>query len=240
MQKKNTRRTFFFSATALFVAIEIALGIALQVTSGRTVAACSFASVILACLFCTLFAKKSADYALTQAALVLTVCADYFLVWSEPQIHLPAMLFFLLAQLCYAARLYHMADRKERRAQWISRTALCLAVLIVTMSVLQEKTDALALVSMLYYANLILNLLFSCFRFRSRAFLAIGFLLFLLCDTVIGLDLMNAYLPIPEDALLYRIIRPGFNLAWMFYLPSQVLLALSLWPSRFENGSQKN
>lgn len=240
MQTKNTRRTFFSLATALFVAAEIALGAALQVTSGRTAAACSFASVILACLFFTLFAKKSADYVLTQSGLILTVCADYFLVWSEPQIKLPAMLFFLAAQLCYAARLYHMADQKERGAQWISRAALCLAVLIVTVSVLQKKTDALALVSMLYYANLILNLLFSCFRFRSRALLAIGFLLFLLCDTVIGLDLMNAYLPIPEDALLYRIIRPGFNLAWMFYLPSQVLLALSLCPSKFENGSKEN
>ena len=239
MQKKNTRRTLFILAVSLFVAVEIALGIALQVTSGRTAAACSFASVILACLFCAMFAETSADYVLTQTALILTVCADYFLVWSEPQIKLPAMLFFLLAQLCYAARLYHVAAPKERRTQWIFRAALSFTAVIVTVSVLRSNTDALALVSMLYYANLILNLLFSCFRFHSRTLLAIGFLLFLLCDTVIGLDLIHTYLPIPDDALLYRIIRPGFNLAWVFYLPSQVLLALSLWPQKMARKTGK-
>ena len=219
--------------TSVFVCAEIFLGIFLQVASGRAVNAASFGAIILACLFCLVSMEKSCEYAVTQIALVCTVCADYFLVWSSPIVQLPAMAFFLIAQLAYAYRLYLLADNRERAAQVISRAALSLIIVIVTWVVLKEGTDALSIVSMLYYVNLILNAVFAFCGFKCRKLLAIGFLLFILCDTVIGLEMMNAYLPIPDDAYLYKIIRPGFNLAWVFYLPSQVLLSLSMMPKRF-------
>ena len=147
---------------------------------------------------------------------------------------LPAMIFFLGAQILYAARLYLIAGKTERRVQLILRVALCAVIVGVTLVVLAKNTDALAIVSMLYYAQLILNVAFAFVKFHSRAMLAVGFLLFLLCDTVIGLDLINGYLPISPDALLYKIIRPGFNLAWVFYLPSQVVLSLSLLPKKLK------
>ena len=220
--------------TSVFVCAEIFLGIFLQLASGRAVAASSFISIILACLFCFVSLEKSYEYAFTQIALVCTVCADYFLVWSSPIVQLPAMVFFLVAQLMYASRLYLLAGKRERYAQIISRAVLSVIIVAVTVLVLKENTDALAIVSMLYYANLILNAVFAFCNFRCRKLLAIGFLLFILCDTVIGLDMMNAYLPIHSDSYLYKIIRPGFNLAWVFYLPSQVLLSLSMMPKKFK------
>ena len=66
------------------------------------------------------------------------------------------------------------------------------------------------------------------FLLLAIALLAIGLVLFLCCDTVIGLNMAKTYLPIPSDALLYRVINPGFDLAWACYLPSQVLITLSL------------
>ena len=36
----------------------------------------------------------------------------------------------------------------------------------------------------------------------------------------------GGYLPIAEGSALYSLLFSGFNLAWFFYLPSQVLLAL--------------
>lgn len=94
--------------------------------------------------------------------------------------------------------------------------------------VLGENTDALALVSLCYYANLVVNILAAFTRFRQRRLLSIGLVLFLLCDTVIGLQMANGvYLPIREGSLIHRIISVDFNLAWFFYLPSQVLIALS-------------
>ena len=234
MQKLFKSPPFWITVTALYVCVQTALGIALQVSDGRVINTCQFGAIILACLCCAVLAERSREYAFTQIALVCTVCADYFLVWSQPIKQLPAMLFFLCAQTAYAARLYLLAGKTERRVQLISRVALCAAIVGVTLVVLGQNADALAIVSMLYYAQLTLNVVFAFAKFRSRAVLAIGFLLFLLCDTVIGLDLINGYLPIPPDALLYKIIRPGFNLAWVFYLPSQVLLSLSLLTNKFK------
>ncbi len=235
MQKFLKSKRFWISLTAIYVCVQIALGVALQVTEGRVVVACQFGAIILACLFCAAFAEKSSAYAFTQLALVCTVCADYFLVWSQPMVQLPAMVFFLCAQIAYAARLYLLAGKCERRVQLILRIALSGVIVAVTAIVLGQSTDALAVVSMLYYVQLILNVVFAFVGFRSRAILAIGFLLFLCCDTVIGLDMINAYLPIPEDALLYKIIRPGFNLAWAFYLPSQTFLSVSLLQGKLKS-----
>ncbi len=235
MQKFLKSKRFWISLTALYVCVQIALGVVLQVSEGRAVVACQFGAIILACLFCAAFAEKSSAYAFTQLALVCTVCADYFLVWSQPMVQLPAMAFFLCAQIAYAARLYLLAGQGERRVQLILRIALSALIVAVTAIVLGQSTDALAVVSMLYYVQLILNVVFAFVGFRSRAILAIGFLLFLCCDTVIGLDMINAYLPIPEDALLYKVIRPGFNLAWAFYLPSQTLLSISLLPRKLKS-----
>ena len=105
---------------------------------------------------------------------------------------------------------------------------------------LGEKCDAVALVSMFYYANLILNAVFACISFGKNPLLAIGLVLFILCDTVIGLSLIDPYLTLPESSPIYAIIHPGFDLAWAFYLPSQALLAISLLPCRFKNTDNKS
>ena len=42
-----------------------------------------------------------------------------------------------------------------------------------------------------------------------------------------GAETVIRYLPIRESSLLYRILFMPFPLSWFFYLPSQVLIALS-------------
>ena len=109
---------------------------------------------------------------------------------------------------------------------WV-RLGLIAIALSVTVLVLQENTDALALVSLCYYANLIFNIVMTFLQFKSDKLFPIALVLFLLCDTVIGLQVAcGGYLPITEGSLLYRIIFMPFNLSWFFYLPSQVLISL--------------
>lgn len=216
-----------------FIAIELVLSVLLQTVGGRAGDAMRFGAIVFCCLFCLLFMERTPAYLLTQAALACTVGADYFLVWSRPMLQLPAMLFFLVAQSAYAVRLYMTDDSVVcRRWQRWSRPLLGVAVLFVTVIVLGTRTDALALVSMLYYATLVLNVIFACIGFKSNSLLALGLVLFLCCDTVIGLGMLDGYIPISPDALVYRVIHPGFDLAWAFYLPSQVLIVLSLWKKR--------
>lgn len=228
MRKKNPVPN---TAVLLFFAAEASLGLALQLAEGRAAAYLSYTVVVLACLFCALFARKEAAYLFTQLALILTLFADYFLVLARERQQTPAMFFFSAVQILYALRLYAAEQSPaRRRVQLYLRAGLSLAALGVTLLVLRQGADTLALLSMFYYANLVLNLALATLAGRGMRLMAAGLLLFLLCDTVIGLSFLGSYLPIAENSLLYDIISPDFNLAWAFYVPSQALLSVSAMP----------
>ncbi len=223
------RRKVLLWAVPLFLITETVLGILLQTVGGVATRVCSYAAVVLACLFCALFASRSAAYFLTQAALLCTVGADWFLVMCDPREQLPAMIFFSGTQIAYFLRLWLADPSHPRRTVHLSvRAALSVLALLVTALVLGEKTDALALVSMFYYVNLLLNVIFA-FLEEGISLLSVGLVLFALCDTLIGISCLDPYLPLPEDSFVWEIIHPGFDLAWAFYLPSQALLSMSLW-----------
>ncbi len=226
-------RPVLLSLSALFVGAEITLGILLQTVGGRISVHMRYGAVILACLFCLLFMAGTADYLLTQLALLCTVCADWFLVLPPSPVQLPGMLFFSVTQLAYFLRIY-LADESaaRRRLHLILRGGLTALVLLVTAAVLGRNTDAVALVSMFYYTNLAVNILFAFAEWKKHLLLALGLALFLCCDTVVGLAFLDGYFTIPTESLLYRIIHPGFDLIWAFYIPSQTLIALSLLPGR--------
>ena len=222
-------------STAAFVAVEILMGILLQTAGGRGKAEFSFLSVILACAFCFIFIEKSAAYLLTQTALIFTVCADYFLVWCDPQVKLTAMIFFSAVQLAYFGRLW-VEDEKGKRRLWHMgvRAGLSVGAVVLTLAVLGSAADAVAVVSMFYYANLITNAVFAFLNYKKNWLMGAGLVLFIFCDTVIGLSLLDGYIAMSPDAFIYKIIHPGFDLAWAFYLPSQIILAVSLLPARLK------
>lgn len=221
---------FFWCLPVAFFATEAILGLLLQIASnGEATRLYSYACVVLACLFCATFAARTPSYLFTQLALLLTVGADWFLVMREPREQLPAMLFFSGTQLAYFLRIYFSdGSALRRRVHLILRASVCLAVFLITLLVLGEGADAVALVSTFYYANLLLNIVFA-FLVGGVSFFSVGLVLFAMCDTIIGLACIDPYLSIPKDTLLWRMLFPGFDLAWAFYVPSQALLATSLW-----------
>lgn len=228
-------KKLLYALSALFFTVEAILGAVLQTTYGTPSDACRYAAVVLACLFSLALAEKSRAFLYTQTALVFTVAADYFLVLRPEAKQLPAMIFFSLAHIAYLLRLYNEDTGKTRNTvRLVTHAGLSLLVLIVTAAVLGENCDALALVSMFAFTNLALNTVFAQITLRKNPLIAVGLLLFLLCDTVIGLIFLKNYLPIPADSALYSILYPGFDLAWAFYLPAQALLAASLLPRRLK------
>ena len=226
-------KKLLIGTVAVFSAVEAVLGYFLQTVRGELVPYVCFASILLACLFCAVFAERSYAYLLTQLALVCTVCADYFLLITPVRQQLPAMIFFSVTQLAYFLRLYLCDENKKRRA-WHTgvRCAASAVAVAATIIVLGKSADAVATVSMFYYANLLTNIVFAFIRFERPGFFAVGLLLFAMCDALIGFAFLDGYLPIPSDSFIYEMIHPGFDLAWAFYLPSQTLLAISLLPRR--------
>ena len=230
----KSKKTLTYAAL-IFIAAEAALAILLQVTPSRTSEIISYSAIVLAALFFIIFAENSVPFFCTQIALFCTACADYFLVYSVEIRQIPAMILFSIAQIAYFLRLYlEDSNHKRKKTHIIIRIALSVTTIIVTLIILGNKCDAVALISMFYYANLILNAIFAFLDFRNNKLFAIGLLLFILCDTVIGLSLIDTYIPLSPDSAIYKIIHPGFNLAWAFYVPSQTLIAISLLPKRLK------
>ena len=221
----KNKKTLSYAAVG-FIAVEAALGIIIHTAGGNMP---RFISVVIACTFCLLFAERTWAYALTQTALICTVFADFFLLALPEMRQLPAMLFFSVTQIAYFLRIYLDDESKTRRTWHITaRAALSVIAVAATLLILGSAANAVAVVSMFYYANLIINVIFAFTDFKKSPALAIGLLLFSLCDAVIGLDFLDGYMTVPTDSFIYKIIHPGFDLAWGFYLPAQTLLALSL------------
>lgn len=207
--------------TIPFLILETILYILILTTGGQLLVLSSFISILL----CFLYSLFAGNNDLMKAGLFFTVCADFCLVVCTPIQQLWGMVFFTFTQSFYAAMLQRSSPNRMILTIRLGLTAIAAVIACI---ILKEKTDALALVSVCYYANLIMNFVESCTQFRFRKLLSVAFLLFILCDTVIGLQVASgSYLPIGEDSLIYRIIFSGFHLSWFFYLPSQVLLALS-------------
>ena len=219
MNRKNYDRVL----TAMFLAAEGVLYYFILTAGGRMLVISEYAGIVLCLMYALLHVGKGEW--LIQAGLLCTLGADFFLVVCSPLRQLPGMVCFLFAQGMYALWLHGHGGTKLQL--WL-RLGIAAAAMLATLLVLRENTDALALVSLCYYANLTVNLGISFTRFRERRLLSIGFVLFLLCDTVIGLQMANGvYFPIPEGSVIDRILSLDINLAWLFYLPSQVLIALS-------------
>jgi hypothetical protein len=224
----------------LFFAVETVLGILFQTEHGNG-AHLRYATVVLACLFCILFAEKSWEYLMLQLALITTVWADYYLVLPAAPNQLPGMIFFSLAQISYALSLSFTEKNPRRLHLWLCTRGILSAVAVAaTFAVLGKGADAVAVVSVFYYANLVLNIVIAWSQHPRRMIMAVGLTLFLCCDTVIGMAFLDDYLTISESSVIYRIIHPGFDLAWAFYLPSQILLAASLLPKRWSAAQNQN
>ena len=209
--------------TVLFLLIELILYWLIMTAEAKVVMWSCFISIVLCFLYALLQVKRGSGWVI--AGLGCTVCADFFLVLCPASYRLWGMAFFSVVQILYAIKL-HLANK----AKWLLMVRLCLIAIIevVTFVVLGGKPDALAVVSVCYYANLVINIVAAFTRFQENKLFPIGLVLFVLCDTVIGLQMAcDVYLPVSQDSALYQILFSDFFWSWFFYLPSQVLIALS-------------
>ncbi len=173
------------------------------------------------------FIKKDVQAYLQLGALYFTCIADFCLIlgWGDLE---TGVSFFIVAQLFYAARTLRFAkSRKERILNVSARGGLCIALVITAFALLGEQTEPLFILSVIYYANLLVNIAFSFVHFKEYKLLALGLTLFALCDTALGLQNIIDIFSISRDSLFYQILHPGFALEAAFYCPSQALLSLS-------------
>jgi hypothetical protein len=153
-------------------------------------------------------------------ALVLTLCADTFLVGIN-NYYIVGIVFFCAVQTVYAV--YLGITKKSLTAR---------IVLFALLAVLAAKGDAELTFSAYSMANLIINAIRSWIVYRKKGrktsdlYFAIGLLLFFGCDSCVSVR--NALAG--NDGLTYWIVYLG---VWACYVPSQVMIVLS-WLRKIE------
>lgn len=176
-----------------------------------------YAGVLLCLAFSLLCAARGGDR-LVPIALALTAGADWFLLVRNDHYALGVAL-FLCVQGIYFLRL----RRAGIPAAYPLRSGLALGAGLAMCAV--NMASPLNLLAALYCSQLLSNtvLAWTGQGRRWRRF-ALGLTLFVGCDVCVGL--FNAQI---HNLVLYFLSGVGM---WLFYLPSQVLIALSALPEK--------
>lgn len=210
--------------TILFLIAEAILFVFIIFVNPSCVRILQWVSILLCFLFALKVGRK---LSLINLALLLTVVADGFLVLPASPIQIPGTTFFAFVSITYFLFLFLKESGKIRKIHLFSRIFLIIVVLVVAVIVLKDNTDYLSLISVFYFTNLVLNIVFSFATFRKNMLLSLGLILFALCDIVVGLVAgANIYIPVKEGGIIDSIINAPINLSWFFYIPSQVIIAL--------------
>ena len=167
-------------------------------------------------LLCVLFALASALWGgdrLVPPALALTAGADWFLLVRNDHYAVGIALF-----LCVQSVYYLRLRRDGAPNAYPLRAGLALGAGLGLYAL--RMASPVNLLAGLYFSQLFSNAILAWTRkgIQWRAFAA-GLALFVGCDLCVGL--FNA---LPAASPLYPAVSVGM---WFFYLPSQVLIALS-------------
>jgi hypothetical protein len=183
--------------------------------------ALKYAGVLLCLAFSVWQAARGGDR-LVPPALALTALADSLLLVADSHYALGVVI-FLGAQSVYLVRL-----RLATGQSWLPLRAGLPLVMALALYGLNMAT-ALNLLAGLYFSQLLINtvLAWTLSGRRGRLF-AFGLTLFVCCDLCVGA--FNSPGLVPDQ--FYAFAAVGM---WLFYLPSQVLIALSAAP---EKGNQ--
>ena len=129
-------------------------------------------------------------------------------------------------------------DLIRKKIHLTLRISVSVLSILITVLILGRRLDMLALLSVFYYANLILNVIFSYLQFKKLRVLAIALTLFIVSDTLIGFDNISSYLLIPRGSIIFFLKRLLTNWVMPLYLAAQVMIPLNLF-SRKRKALQK-
>ncbi len=189
----------------------------------------SYICIVSSCLFCAMLSDGSRAWLFTQLGLLGTVGADFFLVFLPFQLRVPGMIFFCGTQIAYFMRIYSEDENQSRkRVNLILRICASVFGLIITPIVLGSRVDAVAMLSIFYYAHLVCNVLFSFLNFRKMGLFALALLAFLLSDTLLGFQSLSDYFLIPRGSFIYYAVFFGKRLFYPLYIISQITIPISI------------
>ena len=167
--------------------------------------------------------------------MIFTLVADYFMVAISEADNMTGITVFTGTQFFIFLHIFvNDKNAKSRIANVIIRITLSIALVLAVKYILGDSSDMMAIISVIYYANLCTNAIFDHRIGRGGIMLTIGLILFALCDINVGLSGLESIYEggFPEGSLLYMIMNANVDLIWIFYIPSQTLIPLTLTVSK--------
>ncbi len=208
-----------------FITLELIIYILfLFFSKGKITAYLQYSSLILLFIWLIIVSKKDIDSYVVLFAFIFTLIADFFLVICNDHYHL-ALVFFNIVQIAYAFRIYSIKQNKKTFLLYIT---LALVLLITAKIITKSKFDLLVFLTMVYFANLLTNFYLTFFLKPKNWLFTFGLLFFIFCDVIVGFYSFSAYIEVTQDSLIYFIAHNPINLAWLMYLPSQILIGFSV------------
>ena len=198
-------------------------------------------SVIITCFLATFIFIKDAKFNfLVSIALLFTVISDFFLVvlfsyHPHEFFQSLAVTTFSVTQLCYFAYLIVNTSGSQIQRHITIRIITCVVAIVLPIFILQDSANYLALITMFYFANLLVSTAYAFRNYKKSPLFAIGLLFFVLCDIFVGMKMGHGvFFNIPENSFWYKLFFCDFNFMWLFYTISQTLIVLSLKYNKLE------
>jgi hypothetical protein len=186
-----------------------------------------YLSILLCLVFLLVFPLRTKGWLTVTIGMIFACLADFFLVVLQKH-QLLGTWIFVFAQAAFAIRLF-WEDWGRRGRFGAVRVLLFVALESVGMVVVGHAFDGLVFVALMYFSLLVGNVIHAFVLWKKHPLYALGLALFVLCDLAVGLFMAGPYLTVSESSILGRILSSGIDWAWLFYLPAQVLITLSVY-----------
>lgn len=185
----------------------------------------SFMSIFVCFVYVLLIHKKNdMDYNIMRLAFIATLAADYFLTLHSEEQVLGTFLFFL-SQVMFFFRIHLSYQRIKPKIIYLYTAVFSIFVLMFYL--ILESIDVLIIVSLLYFSFLLLNMIFSWMTHKRYILFTIGLTCYIAADLMVAMHMADPYITFATPSIFSYLTSTPINLIWLFYLPTQVLLALS-------------
>ncbi|SHH29503.1 lysoplasmalogenase family protein [Clostridium grantii] len=190
-----------------------------------------FISIIL-CFFMTFNYKEyisKKDILLLRVAKFLTIITDYLLLFTNYFFY--GVCIFSIIQIIYIYR--HNGTKNKSKGDYILKSLL---VVIISISILNFlgffKNENMLIITSIYSILIIGGTIIAYLapayykeNYINRKLVFYGMFLFLLCDINVGVSNLSNFGLFSE--ISNNIKNYSFDLIWLFYLPSQIILSMS-------------
>lgn len=221
----------------LFILIHLILYLfiyAFKIITGKNETIADYIVVISCFLFSLVYfiIKRNSNTLIFVIAFLFTILADTNLLILDDNYEL-GILAFIIVQFAYFWYILKNMYTKDNYSYLIAIRLITIVIGVIASLIVQTDKLLVCLV-IIYISNLVINLIISIIPRKRNLLFSLGLFLFLLCDICVGCYNIGDIIDISNTSLFYKIATLPFNIAWLFYHPSQVLLAISNYIKEYE------